>query len=77
MRINYRFDGEFFDYEIDNEQYQKALISILMKESKESLVEMILCFDGFKVDLEDYFSEELKDHFEEKAYKKYKDMRYE
>lgn len=76
MTINYKFDGEFFDYEIDNEQYQKALISMLMKEDKESLVEMILCFDGFDVDLEDYFSEELKDYFEDRAYNSFKDMRY-
>ena len=73
MVINYKFNGEFFDYEIDHEQYQKSLIHLLLQQDKLILIEMILNFDGCVVDLENDFKDELKDHFEQKAYKEYLD----
>lgn len=77
MTITYNFDGNNYDYEIDYEQYQKALIHILLKEEKASLVEFLVGADGCKLDLEESFQDELKDHFEAKANKEYLDGRYE
>lgn len=76
MVINYKFDESFFDYEIEYTQYQKALIHLLLQESKESLVEKLVSADGCVIDLETDYGEELKAHFEESAYKEYLNRRY-
>ena len=76
MVINYKFDGDFFDYEIEYIQYQKALIHLLLKEQKETLVEKLVSADGCVIDLETDYNEELKAYFEESAYKEYLNRRY-
>lgn len=77
MIINYKFDGEYFDYEIEYESYESALYKILSGLGKASLVDFIIESDNCVVDLKDYFYEELKDYFEEYAYREYLDRRYE
>jgi hypothetical protein len=74
MTINYMFNGDSFDYEIN---LFKAMEKILNKFSKEELIEFILDSHGCNVDLKVSFMEELKEHFEEEAYKEYLDRRYE
>jgi hypothetical protein len=71
MTINYRFDGEFFDYEIEYDTYLLALYKILREESKESLIDIITDADGCVLNLKEMFEEELKNYFEDKAYKEY------
>ena len=77
MTINYKFDGECFEYEIGNEEYQKAIHKILKEETKESLIDIIISSDMCQLDLSDMLEDELKCYFENKAYKEFLDRRYE
>ena len=76
MTINYTFNGEHFDYEVDYEKYQEALKCTLMKQLKEELVELILNADNCVIDLEQEYKDELKEIFEDKAYAEYNDRRF-
>lgn len=76
MIINYRFDGESFDYEVEYERCESAVYKILSGLDKASLVNFIIESDNCVVDLKDYFYEELKDYFEEYAHREYLDRRY-
>ena len=76
MIINYKFDGDFFDYEIEYEEYQKALYKLLREETKESLIDIIISSDMCQMNLSDMLEDELKCYFEDKAYKEYLDRRY-
>lgn len=69
MTINYNFYGEFFDYEVEYEELEKA-IKFLSEEYDSGISNM----DYFEVKYK--YNEELKDYFEEKAYKEYLDRRY-
>lgn len=75
MIITYNFNNEDFDYEIEFEEKDKALKEILLKETKESLVDILLNFDTCSVNLGKFFKEDLAEFFREKAYKEYKDRR--
>ena len=77
MIINYVFNEESFDYEVSNTSYSKAVTSILKEQSKDFLIEIILCADMCCLDLGEYLEEELKEYFRDKAYKEYYDRRYE
>lgn len=77
MRINYRFDGESFDYEVEHEDYSNAIYKLLKQETKESLIDIILSADMCVLDLRDMLEDELKAYFEDVAYKEYRDRRYE
>lgn len=77
MIINYKFDGEFFDYKIEDSEYDKAILKILNGESKESLIEILMDADFCSINLFSMYKDELKDYFEDKAYKEYLDGRYE
>lgn len=77
MRINYRFDGYDYEYEVDNKDYVNTVYKLLKQETKESLIEIIMCSDMCQLDLSDMLADELKAYFEDKAYKEYLDGRYE
>lgn len=77
MTINYRFDGECFDYEVYHDRYLVALFNIMLNEDKEDLINMLINADGCVVNLEEDYEEELKEYFREMAYKEYLDGRYE
>ena len=77
MAIKYRVDGEYFEYEIDNEEYQRAIHKILKEETKESLIDIIISSDMCQLDLSDMLEDELRCYFEDRAYKEYLDRRYE
>ena len=77
MVISYRFNSEYFDYEISHDRYLVALYNILIKEEKTSLVDMLINCDGCVANLENDYSEELKEYFEKVAYKEYLDRRHE
>lgn len=77
MIINYKFDGNDFEYEITIDRFFVAMHNILCKENKEDLIEFILDAHGCSVDLKNSFEEELKEYFYDRAYKEYRDWRYE
>ena len=75
MTINYSFNDNYFDYEVEYDRYLVALHNILLKEDKESLIEIIINSDACIVNLEEDYKEELKEYFREMAYKEYLDGR--
>ena len=77
MTINYMFHGELFSYDVFQEDYEKAIKKILLEQSKENLVSLIMFADMCYLDLEKELAEELREHFEDMAYREYLDMRYE
>ena len=77
MKITYVIDGHFYDYEIDYEDYLKALTKILDENSKEELIQLILDFDNCSVDLSESYADELESYFREEAEKRYMEVRCE
>ena len=77
MTINYKFQGEFFDYEVEHDRYLVALFNILSKEEKGTLIGKMLDSDGCVINLEDDYKEELVYYFEKEAYREFKDRRCE
>ena len=71
MRIKYRFDGHDFEYEIETKEYVNAVYKILREETKDSLIDIIMCSDMCCLDLRDMLEDELKAYFENKAYREY------
>lgn len=77
MTINYKIDGEFFDYEVEYEESEKALLKILTGLVGEEVATLMIIENECSNELEKEYIEELKDYFEDKAYKEYLDGRYE
>lgn len=77
MIISYKFDGKLFSYDVFQEDYEKAIKKILLEQSKEDLVNLIMFADMCYLDLEKELAEELREHFEDIAYREYLDRRYE
>lgn len=77
MTINYRFDGEYFDYDVEYEESEKALFKILTELVGEEVANLMIIENECSNELEKEYMEELKDYFEEVAYKEYLDRRYE
>lgn len=62
--------GDDFEFEADHYEVAKALKKILdTSYTKQELIDLILQFDGDKVDLEDFFEEDLLDYFRSEAMK--------
>lgn len=77
MTINYNFDGELFNYEIEHDRYLVAMFNILSREEKGALIGRLIDSDGCVVNLEEDYKEDLEYYFEREAYNEYKDGRSE
>jgi hypothetical protein len=77
MTMHYVIGGSNYDYEIEYEDYLKAITHILRANSKEELIEIILNFDECSVDLFKEFKEEIREYFRADAEKQYMEDRYE
>ena len=78
MVIQYRFDGMFFDYELDINQYVDKILSLFAKNYDISInsVKSIYNDDWLNWDrLLQEFKYEVKDSFEDEAYKAFLDWR--
>ena len=86
MTFNYEFGGEdnffggdFFEYEVDYDEIQKALVKIICQESKQKhkglydetgnyQMAMHIVYDIDVLDaLVEYYEDDLKDYFEDEA----------
>jgi hypothetical protein len=66
MKISYLFDGECFDYIVDNDEVDEKLYQWLLTNwTREDLLDSI--FDGCKMSVYEYFIEEIMYIFEEEA----------
>lgn len=78
MVIQYRFDGMFFDYEVEINQYVDKILSLFAKNYDISInsVKSIYNDDWLNWDrLLQEFKYEVKDSFEDEAYKAFLDWR--
>ena len=79
MVINYKFNGTFFDYELEYQSFIDGVLSVFSKNYEIPLDKVRHLFDQEWIDSDkvyEVFKEDVEEHFKDKAYKAYMDWRF-